>query len=169
MHDVIGRLEAAYGDSDRARFLVVPALDERDESNFDYAYGVGFSTAFYREQRSIMDDASWRALYMNEPIEREGLIYGADELRRYFTLPPGEPDAISASAIPRTRARTTASCRWAMCTGRITISTTASAITVCRTPWTPVSLRFFFGTGCNLAGLNPMPQGGGSRRRFSRG
>lgn len=94
VHDVIGRLEAAYGDSDRARFLVVPALDERDESNFDYAYGVGFSTAFYREQRSIMDDASWRALYMNEPIEREGLIYGADELRRYFTLPPGEPDAI---------------------------------------------------------------------------
>lgn len=91
---MIGRLEAAYGDSDRARFLVVPALDERDESNFDYAYGVGFSTAFYREQRSIMDDASWRALYMNEPIEREGLIYGADELRRYFTLPPGEPDAI---------------------------------------------------------------------------
>jgi predicted phage terminase large subunit-like protein len=94
VHDVIGRLEAEYGDSDRAKFIVIPALDENDESNFDYAYGVGFSTSFYHEQRDIMDDASWRALYMNEPIEREGLVYNEDELRTYFELPAEEPDAI---------------------------------------------------------------------------
>lgn len=94
VHDVIGRLEQEYGDSDRARFIVIPALDSKDESNFDYAYGVGFNTEFYHEQREIMDDASWRALYMNEPIEREGLLYDKDELRRYFELPEGEPDAI---------------------------------------------------------------------------
>ena len=94
VHDVIGRLEAKYGDSDRTKFIVIPALDENDESNFDYAYGVGFSTQAYHEQRDIMDDASWRALYSNEPIEREGLVYHPDELRRYFELPEGEPDAI---------------------------------------------------------------------------
>lgn len=94
VHDVIGRLEREYMDSDRARFIVVPAMDENDESNFDYAYGVGFSTKFYREQRGIMDDVSWRALYMNEPIEREGLVYSPDELRRYFELPKEEADAI---------------------------------------------------------------------------
>ena len=94
VHDVIGRLEREYGDSERSKFIVVPALDENDESNFDYAYGVGFSTAFYHEQRDIMDDVSWRALYMNEPIEREGLVYSQDELRRYFELPPGDPDGI---------------------------------------------------------------------------
>lgn len=94
VHDVIGRLETEYADSDRARFIVLPALDENDESNFDYAYGVGFSTSFYHEQRNIMEDANWRALYMNEPIEREGLVYNADELRRYFELPAEEPDAI---------------------------------------------------------------------------
>lgn len=94
VHDVIGRLEQEYGDSDRARFIVIPALDGEDESNFDYAYGVGFTTEFYHEQRDIMDDASWRALYMNQPIEREGLLYDRDELRRYFELPKGEPDAI---------------------------------------------------------------------------
>ena len=94
VHDVIGRLEREYIDSDRAKFIVIPALDENDESNFDYAYGVGFSTSFYREQRNIMDDVSWRALYMNEPIEREGLVYSEDELRRYFELPKEEPDAI---------------------------------------------------------------------------
>ena len=41
-----------------------------------------------------MDDASWRALYQNQPIEREGQLYNEDELRRYFELPNREPDAI---------------------------------------------------------------------------
>ena len=94
VHDVIGRLESMYGDSPRARFIVIPAMDENDESNFDYAYGVGFNTQFYRQQRDIMDDASWRALYMNQPIEREGLLYHEDELRRYFELPSDAPDGI---------------------------------------------------------------------------
>nr|DAS09917.1 MAG TPA: Terminase [Caudoviricetes sp.] len=93
VHDVIGRLENQYGNSDRAKFIVIPAMNKDDESNFDYDFGVGFTTEFYREQRAIMDDASWRALYMNEPIEREGLVYSEDELRRYFEL-PGEADVV---------------------------------------------------------------------------
>lgn len=94
VHDVIGRLEQQYGDSDRARFIVMSALDENEESNFNYGNNVGFTTQFYHEQREIMDDVSWRALYMNEPIEREGLLYAEDELRRYFELPDREPDGI---------------------------------------------------------------------------
>lgn len=94
VHDILGRLEEEYCDSDRAKFITVPALNENDESNFDYAYGVGFNTEVLHAQRNIMDDASWRALYMNEPIEREGLLYDEDELRRYFELPEGEPDGI---------------------------------------------------------------------------
>lgn len=96
VHDPIGRLESQYDGNDRARFIVIPALNEADESNFDYVGGVGFSTAFYHEQRDIMEDASWRALYMNQPIEREGQLYHPDELRRFFELPEREPDAILA-------------------------------------------------------------------------
>lgn len=96
VHDVIARLQQKYGDDDDARFINIPALDENDESNFDYDYGVGYSTATLRAQREIMDDASWRALYMCQPIEREGLVYSEDELRRYFELPKGEPDGIIA-------------------------------------------------------------------------
>lgn len=92
--DPVSRLERQYADDPRSVFLAIPALDENDESNFDYMYGVGFTTAFYREQREIMDDVSWRALYMNQPIEREGLLYAANEIRRYFELPDREPDAI---------------------------------------------------------------------------
>lgn len=94
VHDVIGRLEVMYADSDRAEFIVMPALDENDESNFDYGNHAGFTTEFYHEQREVMDDASWRALYMNQPIEREGQLYNEDELRRYFELPDRAPDAI---------------------------------------------------------------------------
>ena len=94
VHDVIGRLEEMYEGDPTAEFLVCPALNEQDESNFDYPYGLGFTTEFYREQREIMDDASFRALYMNLPIEREGQLYPPDQLQRYFELPEGEPDAI---------------------------------------------------------------------------
>lgn len=96
VHDVIGRLGDKYSNSDRAKFIVIPALNEKDESNFNYAYGVGFSTKVYHEQRNMMDEVSWRALYMNEPIERDGILYQQEELRRYFELPDGEPDSVIA-------------------------------------------------------------------------
>lgn len=94
VHDVVGRLQRIYGDSPTARFIAIPAMDENDESNFDYPIEGGFTTQFYREQREIMDDMSWKALYMNQPIEREGLLYPEDSIRRYMSLPDKEPDAI---------------------------------------------------------------------------
>ena len=94
VHDVIGRLEREYENNPRAKFIRIPAMNEDDESNFDYEFGVGFSTKFYREQRDIMDSVSWKALYQNQPIEREGLVYHPDELRRFFELPAEKPDAI---------------------------------------------------------------------------
>lgn len=94
VHDVIGRLEEARSGDPTAKFISIPALDENDESNFDYKYGVGMTTKQYHDIRSLMDDVSWKALYMNQPIEREGLLYSEDELRRYFELPDGEPDGI---------------------------------------------------------------------------
>ena len=96
LHDPIDRLELAHEEDPLAEFIHLPALDENDESNFDYPYGLGFTTEFYHNQRDIMDDASWRALYMTQPIEREGQLYSDDELRKYFELPGKEPDAILA-------------------------------------------------------------------------
>ena len=94
--DPIGRLEQEYGDDKRAKFLVFPAMDKNDQSNFDYPYSLGFTTEMYRQQRDIMDDASWRALYMSEPVEREGRVFDPTELRYYFSLPEVEPDSIMA-------------------------------------------------------------------------
>jgi predicted phage terminase large subunit-like protein len=103
VHDVIGRLEREYEGNHRAKFIRIPAMNEDDESNFDYEFGVGFSTKFYQEQRDIMDSVSWKALYQNEPVERMGLLYQENELRRYFDLPDQEPDAIIAACDTKDR------------------------------------------------------------------
>lgn len=96
VHDPIGRLESMNEDNPRARFVRFPALNENDESNFDYENSVGFTTAFYRQQREIMDEVSWLALYQQCTIERSGILYYRDELRRYFQLPEQYPDSIIA-------------------------------------------------------------------------
>ena len=94
LYDVIGRLETEYADDPMAKFIRFSALDENDESNFDYPYGLGYTTEALHRQRDIMDDASWRSLYCNEPIEREGRLYDPEEIRRYSALPEREPDSI---------------------------------------------------------------------------
>ncbi len=94
VHDPIGRLQVMYADSPKVQFLVMPAVDEDGESNFSYRYGVGFDKAYFEDMKNNLDDCSWRALFMNQPIEREGLLYNEDELRRYFELPSDSPDAV---------------------------------------------------------------------------
>ncbi len=94
VHDVIGRLIDIYEGNDKARFIAIPDIDPvTGESNFDYKYN-GFSVEFFHDQELTMDEISYKCLYKNEPIEREGLLYTDEELRRFITLPLGEPDAI---------------------------------------------------------------------------
>lgn len=99
VHDPIGRLENLYENEPRAKFLAFPALDENDESNFDYDYGVGFNTKYFIDMRESLDEVSWRCIFQNEPVEREGLLFPEDGFRYYNgVLPDGEPDRIIAAA-----------------------------------------------------------------------
>lgn len=94
VHDVIGRLQRLYDGDERCRFIAVPDIDPKTgQSNFDYEY-LGFTVDFFKDQEKAMDDISYRCLYKNEPIEREGLLYHENDLRRFITLPSREPDAI---------------------------------------------------------------------------
>ena len=96
--DPLGRLEMQYENSPRAKFVKIPALDINGESNFEYKYGVGFSTEHFNMLKESMDEISWRAIYQQEPIEREGVLYHEDDLMYYDgTLPPDQqPDAVIA-------------------------------------------------------------------------
>lgn len=94
VHDVIGRLEAIYGDDERSRFIAVPAIDSTTgKSNFEYDVG-GFTSEFFHGIEETMDDITYNCLYNQQPVEREGLLYPEDSLRRYLSLPNTEPDAI---------------------------------------------------------------------------
>ena len=89
----------------RYEIINIPALDENDESNFDYDYGVGFSTDFYRKRRASFernnDIASWLAQYMGVPVEREGTLFEASGFRYYNgQLPDREPDRVFMAVDP---------------------------------------------------------------------
>lgn len=98
VHDVIGRLERMYEGNPRAEFIAVPDIDPKTgKSNFDYDYDVGFDEKYFHDMEMSMDDVSYRCLYKNDPIEREGILYHPTELQRYLGgLPDREPDSILA-------------------------------------------------------------------------
>lgn len=111
MIDPVGlRMELLQNDErfKTRRFEVInlSALDENDESQFDYDYGVGFSTEYYQQRRASFernnDMASWTAQYMGEPIERDGALFSPEDFRYYNgELPTDvEPDRIFMAVDP---------------------------------------------------------------------
>ena len=95
VHDVIGRIQNMYAGNERVKVIAVPDIDPiTGESNFDYEYS-GFTKEFFADQQLLMDDISYRCLYKQEPIEREGLLFPEDKIRRYLNLPHGEPEVVT--------------------------------------------------------------------------
>lgn len=89
----------------RFEIISIPALDENDESNFDYEYDVGFSTELFHQRRASFernnDMASWNAQYMQQPIEREGALFTPGDMKFYNgVLPEGAPDRIFMAIDP---------------------------------------------------------------------
>ena len=89
------------------KFRVInrPALDENDESNFNYKFGVGYDTEYYLQRRASFernnDIASWEAQYQGEPVERDGSVFRPEDMR-YFNgvLPDSEPDRVFTCVDP---------------------------------------------------------------------
>lgn len=79
----------------RYRVIRIPALDENEHSNFEYDYGVGFSTQYYLSQRAKhemnSDLAGWQAQYMQNPIERDGAVFNPEMMKYYDVLPDKKP------------------------------------------------------------------------------
>ena len=96
VHDVIGRIQNVYEGNPRVKTIAVPDIDPiTQESNFDYEFS-GFTKEFFEDQQLLMDDISYRCLYKQEPIEREGFVFPEYKIRRYLNLPHGGPEIITA-------------------------------------------------------------------------
>ena len=96
VHDPITKLSILHEDNPRAKIISIPCYDENGESQFDY-FG-GFSTEYYKDLESVMDKFSFQAVFMCNPIEREGLLYHKEGLQYYFELPDERPDTVIAVA-----------------------------------------------------------------------
>ena len=84
VHDPIGHFIIENEGNDRARFISIPCYDENGESNFDYKYDKGFDTEYFRNMQRVMDEVTFRCLYLSDPIEREGLLYHKEDLMFYL-------------------------------------------------------------------------------------
>ena len=84
VHDPIGHFIVENEGNDRARFISIPCYDENGESNFDYKYDKGFDTEYFRNMQRVMDEVTFRCLYLSDPIEREGLLYHKEDLMFYL-------------------------------------------------------------------------------------
>ena len=94
--DVIVRIQKMYAGNKRVKVIAVPDVDPvTGESNFDYEYS-GFTKEFFADQQLLMDEVSYKCLYKQEPIEREGLLFPEDKIRRYLNLPHGAAEIITA-------------------------------------------------------------------------
>lgn len=91
--DPIKRLEEMYSNDSRYVFRKIPALNENNESNFDYEVK-GFSTEYYLEMKDRLiragNEAEWMAKYQQAPYVREGLLFPSDSLRWFNGILPQE-------------------------------------------------------------------------------
>lgn len=103
--DVQGRrLELLLNDPEykdiRHREIIIPALNENGESNFDYPYKLGYTTLDYRRRMVSFENnddmASWFAQYQQEPIERKGQMFNVDNMN-FFN--PAEIEGIKPDRI----------------------------------------------------------------------
>lgn len=88
--DPLEKMRKLYENNPEYRFRKIPALNDKDESNFDYEIN-GFSTKYYHDMRKRLDNAEWMAKFMQAPYVREGILFNEEELR-YFNgiLPDGD-------------------------------------------------------------------------------
>lgn len=97
--DPLARLKEMYANNPLYRFRKIPALNEKDESNFAYEIN-GFSTEWYRDMRERLDNAEWMAKYQQQPYVREGLLFPSNELQYFNGLLPEDERKIIALCDP---------------------------------------------------------------------
>lgn len=85
--DPLERMRKQYDGTSGYKFRKIPALNENEESNFNYKIN-GFSTEYYLEMREKLDNAEWMAKFMQQPYVREGILFQTDELRYFNGILP---------------------------------------------------------------------------------
>jgi predicted phage terminase large subunit-like protein len=102
IYDPIGRVqEFAKTQNWRWKALEIPALDENDESNYEYEKDGQriFTSEYFRQQRDLLSSEQWESEFQQQPFEAKGLMFNKDELNYFYELPTDtDPDSVIAVA-----------------------------------------------------------------------
>lgn len=95
LHDPISRMKTEHENDPRYRFIAIPVEDEYGHSNFLYDCADRYTDEKIKDIKESLDTVTYSCLYLQKPMEREGLLFEKENLNYYNgVLPPVEPDRI---------------------------------------------------------------------------
>lgn len=102
IYDPIGRVqEFAKTQNWRWKAIEMPALDDNDESNYEFEKDGQkiFTTEYFKQQRDLLSSEQWESEFQQQPFEAKGLLFNKDDLNYFYELPTDkDPDVIMAVA-----------------------------------------------------------------------
>lgn len=94
-YDPISRMMSEHENDPQYEFVCIPVWDENEHSNFLYDHPDRYTDEKIRERQETLDPVDFSCLYLQNPVEKEGMPLKANELMYYNgVLPDGEPDDI---------------------------------------------------------------------------
>lgn len=94
-YDPISRMMSEHENDPQYEFVCIPVWDENEHSNFLYDHPDRYTDEKIRERQESLDPVDFSCLYLQNPVEKEGMPLKANELMYYNgVLPDGEPDDI---------------------------------------------------------------------------
>lgn len=94
-YDPISRQRLEHEGKDGYYFIRYPVCDEYGHSNFHYKHPDNYTDEKIEELKKTLDEGTFSALYMQEGLDKEGMVFTKDHLNFYNgVLPEGEPDQI---------------------------------------------------------------------------
>ena len=85
INDPLSRIIEYYKKNapDRIKVIKIPGLNENNESNFNYKYGFAITTEMFLEDKDLMDTVSFECLIQQNPIERLGILFSEESMKKY--------------------------------------------------------------------------------------
>lgn len=92
--DVVSQLESRHHDDPEWKFVLRPAQDPVTlESNFMFLHNP-LTKEHFEEIRQSMNEIDYECIYQQNPMDKQGLLFNENDLKRFKELPNTDPDEI---------------------------------------------------------------------------
>ncbi len=92
VHDPLTRMRKEHENDDSYEFIRIPVWDKHHHSNFEYDHPDRYTKKKIEEIKSNIDELTFSCMYLQQPIERKGLLFHESDMNWYDgELPSCEP------------------------------------------------------------------------------